>query len=199
MDTVPRKRDWEEVYRNGSVDGLPWYRKELDNDFKDELINRQLSDGEALDLGTGPGTQALGLSKLGFKVTAVDISKNAIEEAKKLSSDIDFEVDDILNSKLKKKFDLVVDRGCFHTIEPEDRKTYLTNLKKLIKPGGLLFLKCFSDREPETGFGPYRISESIIKDIFSKDFVIEKIKHSEMRGNRKPNPKALFAVMKKKL
>ncbi|MBI1662851.1 MAG: class I SAM-dependent methyltransferase [Nitrosopumilus sp.] len=37
-----------------------------------------------MDLGTGPGTQALELSKIGFKVTGTDISQSAIEKAKKI-------------------------------------------------------------------------------------------------------------------
>ena len=198
MDTVSRERDWEEVYKNGKVDGLPWYRKDLDHDVAKELKLRKLTKGTALDLGTGPGTQALALSKLGFKVTAADISKCAIEEAKKLSKEIEFVVDDIIETKLIKKFDLILDRGCFHVIEPDDRKTYLKNIKKLLNKDGLLFLKCFSDREPDTGFGPHRISEVLLKQLFSKDFEIEKIIHTEFKGKRKPNPKALFAVLRKK-
>ena len=198
MDTVTRPRDWEEVYKNSKVDELPWFRKKLDQDLSNELKERKMNSGAVLDLGTGPGTQALELLKHGFEVTATDVSKNAIKEAKKLSDDIDFVVDDILDTRINKKFDLIFDRGCFHTIEPEDRKIYIRNIKKLLNRNGLLFLKCFSDREPETGTGPYRISESILKDLFNKDFLIEEIVHTEFKGKRKPNPKALFAVMKKK-
>jgi len=68
----------------------------------------------------------------------------------------------------------------------------------LLNKNGLLFLKCFSDREPDTGMGPNRISESLLKELFGKDFNIEKILHTEFKGKRKPNPKALFAVMIKK-
>jgi len=38
----------------------------------------------------------------------------------------------------------------------------------------------------------------MLKDLFNKDFNIEKILHTEFKGKRKPNPKALFAVMLKK-
>ena len=198
MSTVSRARDWEEVYKNNRVDELPWFRKKLDRDFKNELADRRIRKGDVLDLGTGPGTQALELVKLGFNVTGTDISKSAILEAKKLSDDINFIVDDILGTKLKKKFDLILDRGCFHTIEPGDRKIYLKNIKNLLNKNGLLFLKCFSDKEPETGVGPYRISKLMINSIFEKDFKIEKIIHTEFKGKRKPNPKALFAVIRKK-
>jgi ubiquinone/menaquinone biosynthesis C-methylase UbiE len=60
-----------------------------------------MAKGRLLDLGTGPATQAIELSKLGFQVTATDISENAIARAKSMSKDIEFIVDDILESKLK--------------------------------------------------------------------------------------------------
>lgn len=198
MATLSRSRDWEDLYKNSKVEEMPWYRKKLDQDIAKELKERNISHGEVLDLGTGPGTQAFELMKLGFTVTGSDVSFSAIKEAKKLSKDIEFIIDDILNTKLKNKFDIILDRGCFHVFDPEFRKPYIKNIKKLLKTNGLIFLKCFSDREPETGNGPHRISESILKDLFNKEFHIEKIVHTEFRGKRKPNPKALFVVIRKK-
>ena len=60
-----------------------------------------ITKGRFLDLGTGPANQAIKLFKLGFQVTATDISENAIDRAKRMSKGIEFIVDDILESKLK--------------------------------------------------------------------------------------------------
>ena len=60
-------------------------RKTLDHDLENELKSKNYGSGNFLDLGTGPGTQALQLSKFNFKVTGTDISQSAIEKAKKLS------------------------------------------------------------------------------------------------------------------
>ena len=68
---------------------MPWYEKDLDQDLENELKSKNYTTGDFLDLGTGPGTQALQLIKYDFKVTGTDISQNAIEKAKKLSSKID--------------------------------------------------------------------------------------------------------------
>ena len=86
---------------------MPWYSEDLDYDLKEEIIKRNLAttnnkiSSKFLDLGTGPGTQALYLSELGFDVTASDLSEYAIEKAEHLSNKINFIVDDILNSNLK--------------------------------------------------------------------------------------------------
>ena len=69
-------------------------------------------------MGTGPGTQANHLSSLGFDVIGSDLSQSAIEKAKKLYSEPQFVVDDILNSKFSDdEFDYIFDRGIFHVFE----------------------------------------------------------------------------------
>ncbi len=74
----------------------------------------KITKGRFLDLGTGPATQATELYKLGFQVTATDISEHAITRAKRMSKGIEFIVDDIIESKLKdNSFDYIFDRGCF--------------------------------------------------------------------------------------
>ena len=69
---------------------MPWYEANLDHDVENEITSRSLNSGNFLDLGTGPGTQAIQLSKYGFQVTGTDISNSAIEKAKKLSDKVDF-------------------------------------------------------------------------------------------------------------
>ena len=57
-----------------------------------------------LDLGTGPGTQIMWLAKRGYKVIGSDLSDAAINRAKNVyanEKNVDFIVDNILNSKFK--------------------------------------------------------------------------------------------------
>ena len=196
--------DWNLLYKNENVVNMPWYSEGLDSDLKEEIIKRNLATTnnkfsyKILDLGTGPGTQALHLSELGFDVTASDLSEYAIEKAKHLSNKINFIVDDILNSKLKEnEFEYVFDRGCFHVISINNRKRYVAIIKNILKDDGILFLKCFSEREPGE-IGPYRFSSSKIKEIFGKYFEILSIKDTVYQGTLNPLPKALFIVMRKK-
>ena len=196
--------DWNLLYKNENVVNMPWYIKDLDHDLKEEIIRRNLAttnskiNSKFLDLGTGPGTQALYLSELGFDVTASDLSEYAIEKAKHLSNKINFIVDDILNSNLKEnEFEYVFDRGCFHVLSTNSRQRYVAIIKRILKDGGILFLKCFSEKEPGE-IGPYRFSSSKIKEIFGKHFEILSIKDTVYQGTLNPLPKALFIVMKKK-
>jgi SAM-dependent methyltransferase len=192
--------DWNLLYKNEKVVNMPWYNENLDFDLEQEIIQRKITDngGKFLDLGTGPGTQAVHLSKLGFDVTGNDLSEYAIQKARSLTDKVHFIVDDILNSQLKKnEFDYIFDRGCFHVLSIDDRDKYVMTIKNILKDNGILFLKCFSDKEPHEE-GPYRFSQDKIKEIFGNDFEILSIKETVYQGTLDPLPIALFVVMRKK-
>jgi SAM-dependent methyltransferase len=191
---------WNDLYTNeASVRSLPWYNKDLDNDLKEHLRTMNITKGRLLDLGIGPATQAIELSKLGFQVAATDISENAITRAKRMSKDIEFIVDDILDSKLKdNSFDYIFDRGCFHVLEPSSRQRYVNQISRILRDGRLLFLKTFSSKEPSRGGGPDRFSIDEIDSIFSNRFTIDSFKESVYQGTLDILPKALFVVLRKK-
>jgi SAM-dependent methyltransferase len=191
--------DWETLYKTQEVETMPWYNENLDSDLEKELAERKIiTDGKFLDLGTGPATQAMWLAERGFKVIASDLSEAAISRAKKIYSkekNVNFVVDDILNSKLNdNEFDYIFDRGCFHVLLPADRKKYISKIKNILKANGILFLKCFSDKEPRQE-GPYKFSQDEIRDLFSESFQIHSVKETVYQGTLDPFPKALFVVM----
>jgi SAM-dependent methyltransferase len=197
---MPRKRKltyWDILYRDTRVEDLPWFYKDLDPDLDRALEERDITRGSFLDICTGPGTQAVQLANRGFSVTGTDIAVFAIEKAKGLSSDVKFVQDDMLNPKLGKRFDFIFDRGCFHTVPPTKRKQYVRSVKKLLRDGGLLFLKCFSTKEPGT-WGPYRISKEDIVDTFSNDFDIERMREARFSRTDGPGAHAWFVEMRKR-
>ena len=152
--------DWEILYKSQKIETMPWYNENFDSDLEKELGERKIvTDGKFLDLGTGPATQAIWLAKMGFKVIGSDLSEAAINRARKIyanEKNVNFIVDDILNSKLKdNEFEYILDRGCFHVLLPADRKKYMSKIKQILKDNGILFLKCFSNKEPRME-GPYK-------------------------------------------
>ena len=86
---------------------------------------------------------------------------------------------------------------CFYVLLPTDRQRYITKIKQILKDNGILFLKCFSDKEPRQE-GPYKFSQEDIRGLFSEYFRIDSIKQTVYQGTLDPLPKALFAVMIKK-
>ena len=182
---------------------MPWYNNNLDSDLEEELEKRKITKGRILDLGTGPATQAIELSKKGLQVIGSDVSESAINRAREVCDSTiirksDFIVDDILNSEINdKSFDYVFDRGCFHVLPIEMRLVYIREIKRILDDNGILFLKCFSTKEPRQE-GPYKFSEDEIRQLFRNDFVIISVKDTVYQGPLDPLPKALFVVMNKR-
>jgi 2-polyprenyl-3-methyl-5-hydroxy-6-metoxy-1,4-benzoquinol methylase len=191
---------WEERYQHQAVETMTWFYPELDDDLRQALDQRGLRSGSALDLGTGPGTQAMQLARRGFEVTATDISEAAIrlaqEKAEAQGLTIAWQQDDILSTRLTGPFDLIFDRGCFHVLPPERRADYASTIARLLKPGGYLFLKCFSHLQPGTQ-GPHRFTPEQIRAIFSSQVQVRSITETVYQGTLDPLPRALFCVMRR--
>jgi cyclopropane fatty-acyl-phospholipid synthase-like methyltransferase len=192
---------WEGLYQEQEIESMPWFNPELDEDLENALDEIGLQRGSALDLGTGPGTQAMELARRGFTVTATDISEAAIslasEKAQKQRLEITWKQDDILNTRLDRQFDLIFDRGCFHVLAPERRGDYVRIVSGLLKTGGYLFLKCFSRLQPGEE-GPYRFTPQQIREIFGSRLSVLLIKETVYQGTLDPLPRALFCTMRKR-
>lgn len=192
--------DWEQLYQEKEVESMPWFNQALDPDLDQALTELNLHTGTALDLGTGPGTQAMALAERGFQVTATDLSATAVSKALSKAEakglDITFKQDDILNTQLEQIFDFVWDRGCFHVFPPDCSQDYVQVVARLLKPSGYLFLKCFSHLQLGEE-GPYRFAPEDIKQIFSPHFNIYSIAETVYQGTLDPLPKALFCILHK--
>jgi cyclopropane fatty-acyl-phospholipid synthase-like methyltransferase len=190
---------WEELYQHQEIESMPWFNPELDDDLENALDELGLRSGSALDLGTGPGTQAIHLACRGFSVTATDISEAAIrlasEKARKQGLEIIWVQDDILDTRLDQQFDLIFDRGLFHVLAPERREDYVRIVSGFLKTGGYLFLKCFS-RLQLGEQGPYRFTPEQIREIFGGQLNVLSIKETVYQGTLDPLPRALFCVMR---
>lgn len=114
--------------------------------------------GRALDLGCGSGTNLVTMAKAGWQVCGVDFSRFAIALARRKIRQqglkAELWVDDVTRlDHLKPGFDLILDIGCFHQLNLEERGNYVDNIQRLLKEGGdfLLYAHCRSFPESEHG------------------------------------------------
>lgn len=169
-------------------------------DLTDEIT------GSILDAGCGTGENALFFASRGHKVTGIDFLEEPIKRAKQKATERDvqatFLVMDALHLKdLPEVFDSAIDSGLFHVFSDEDRRRYVEGLASVLKPGGKLFLLCFSDEEPGAQ-GPRRISRREIEEAFAEGWKIESIEpcQLEVRPDLKEvgfsvgGPKAWFLI-----
>jgi SAM-dependent methyltransferase len=135
--------------------------------------------GDVLDAGCGTGENALFLASRGLVVTGVDWSPLAIERARAKAAErrlsARFDVADALDlASLDRSFDGVLDCGLFHTFDDHDRARYVASLAAVVRPGGVLHLLCFSDREPWGG-GPRRVGEAEIHAAFADGWTVRSV------------------------
>ena len=165
--------------------------------------------GSILDSGCGTGEIALLFASRGHKVTGIDFLAEPIQRAKQKAAErgvtATFMVMDALALKeWPEVFDSVIDSGLFHVFSDDDRRRYVEGLASLLKPGGRLFLLCFSDEEPGD-LGPRRVSRKELDDVFAEGWVIESIERSQYEVRPDPKdisvgdagPKAWFVVARR--
>jgi SAM-dependent methyltransferase len=123
-----------------------------------------------LDVSCGIGTQAIGLAKRGFVVTASDLSEGAVAraraEAQRRGVEIDFSVCDMRRAGEHHggRFDVVIscDNSITHLLNDDDLLLALRQIYECTRPGGgcLLTVRDYDREERGRGiFKPYPVRE----------------------------------------
>ncbi len=105
--------------------------------------------GEVLDAGCGIGKDALFLAARGHPVLGIDFSAVAIRRAGDLAAGlglpVTFRVHDALAlGDLGRRFDTVLDVGCFDCFTPAERSRYTAGLAGVLRPGGRAVIVTFA-------------------------------------------------------
>jgi ubiquinone/menaquinone biosynthesis C-methylase UbiE len=123
-----------------------------------------------VDLGCGPGTEAVFLAAHGMSVIGIDRMPNALRTAAGLAGHYGVKVSWVLGDILAVPLaagsaDVVNDSFIFHNLRDEARPIYAQEVWRLLRPNGLFVLRGFSDRM-EPGSGPRRLSSEEILTTF---------------------------------
>lgn len=142
--------------------------------FRDQAV-RPLHSHVAVDLGAGPGFQAIPLAEIGFKVIAIDLSHELLAELRENAHGLPIEIveDDLLRfgEHSPAQVDLIVCMGdtLIHLPSREDVQSLLESAYHALTEQGLLILR-FRDMTRElTGldrFIPVRSDEQRIFTCF---------------------------------
>ena len=205
MTALPDRNTFQSAYAGQA----PWDIGKPQRAFVD--VSDRIG-GSILDAGCGTGENALYFADRGNEVTGIDFLAEPIARAKRKAAErgvaAAFRVMDALDLKdsqeFREVFDAVIDSGLFHVFSDADRRRYVEGLAAVLKPGGRLFLLCFSDEEPGTQ-GPRRVTKKELYDAFADDWIVESIEPSryEVRPDFKEatfsagGPKAWFAIVRR--
>ncbi|MGV9263508.1 class I SAM-dependent methyltransferase [Kitasatospora sp. NPDC003701] len=139
---------WDRFYADRSAP-RPFFVPKPDENLVSYLDRGLLAPGRALDLGAGPGRNAVHLASRGFEVDAVDLSPTAVawaeERAREAGVDVRFHCGTIFDVELPPgQYDVVYDSGCLHHLPPHRRISYLALLERVLRPGGHLVVNAFA-------------------------------------------------------
>lgn len=161
---------WTGIYNEGNPG---WDLGEPAAAFKDMIQRIKLPKSRILVLGCGAGHDAALFAQAGHVVTAVDFSKAAIDQAKKLYGhleNISFIQQDIftLPHEWNGTFDVIIEHTCFCAIDPHRRKEMVKLWRRLLHEEGQLmavFFAMLKRAGPPYGSSEWEIRE-LLKDSF---------------------------------
>jgi ubiquinone/menaquinone biosynthesis C-methylase UbiE len=184
----PSENPWKTFFDQHA----PQYMQEVFTRNTAEEINflqRELSLPEGshiLDVGCGTGRHAVGLARLGYRVSGVDISSGMLAEARKNARDAGVSVDWIQSDARDIHLDEQVDAaiclcegsfgliGSVHDLHTHEREI-LQAIHRMLKSGGSLILnapnglakiRAATDEDVQTGrFDPMTLTETFEVEI----------------------------------
>lgn len=206
MRTAPLKKLlFEMVYLTGAA-RIAWHVEE-----PTPLIDLALQRGwvrrghRVLEVGCGLGSNGEYLARLGFDVTAVDLSAVAVRKAEQRLKNKGLRAKvyqaDFLEGLREEPFEAVLDRATMHAFaEGPKRDVFARNLAAMVKPGGSLLLIELNEkpiRKPP-GAPPFPVTRQDMSRHFGHDFVVteigEEIIHNAVRG---PIPTTQWRLVKR--
>lgn len=177
MSDTPHRRSIE--FFKSVYDGTPTWETGQPQPAVVQLQEAGRIVGSVLDVGGGTGANAIYLAEHGHDVLAFDLAPQAITLANQRLAGrplpVEFRVGDVLRlGDLGRQFDTALDSGVFHVFSDKDRPRYVQNVHRHLKPGGRLFLICFSEHQPGTE-GPRRVTQRELHETFADGWQVESI------------------------
>ena len=174
------KKHWETVYETKNPEQVSW-TQEVPKTSIEFILSFGLSKkAKIIDVGGGDSKLVDFLLEEGFEnITVLDISKAALEKAKKRigkkAEKVNWIEMDIIDFKPKENFDIWHDRAAFHFLTSKEQiQTYIATVQNSVT--GYLAIGTFSENGPKkcSGLDIKQYSESELAQTLEQAF--EKLK-----------------------
>lgn len=176
--TASPSQFYEKIYSDRAPSQHEWVAGTASPELIKLVWDGVISPGmNVLELGCGVGTESVFMAVRGMRVTGIDLSSSAIALSKKLAEfygvDATFQKGNALDLTFANGvFDVVCDQGVFHHLPDGSRDKYAQNVSRVLKRGGMLVLRSFSDKIPG-GPQPRRIKSRELTDTLLPYFDLE--------------------------
>ena len=156
MSEMDSREHWERVYRQKTEYAVSWYRPHLETSLAwiEELAGGR--DAAIIDIGGGASTLVDDLLARGYtQLSVLDVAQGALEKARKrlgaAAEQVAWIEGDIRRTELaESSCDVWHDRAAFHFLtDSNDRLTYIRQVRRAVKPGGVVILSTFGTAGPQ--------------------------------------------------
>jgi 2-polyprenyl-3-methyl-5-hydroxy-6-metoxy-1,4-benzoquinol methylase len=189
------KSHWEHTFETRSPAQTSWYTPHLQHSLRWIDESGLPKTAAILDVGAGRSTLIDDLLTRGYiNLTALDISESALADTRQRlgqqAASVTWIAGDVMNVSLPPRhYDLWHDRALFHFLtEPAQRHQYLEQIKRALKPGGLVMLSTFGPEGPVqcSGLAVCRYDRASLAAVFGHGFVLQE---TEMETHTTPSEK----------
>lgn len=185
---------WEGLYASRAPEQLGWYQEIPTASLEWIGKLRPPLDARIMDAGGGDSRLVDFLLDRGYRnITVLDISKNALQRARKRLGEraglVEWICADVTTFEGESHYDIWHDRACFHfLLEDHQRARYRDLVMASLKDGGHLILGSFSKQGPEkcSGLDIRQNNREELQELFSDlEFQgSEHLDHFTPSGNR---------------
>ena len=188
MEKVHDKENFYKIYDWADSDRskLPWAHDQPTLFLRD-IVAQRGKPGKALDIGCGAGTDSLYIAREGWVVTSLDFMPAALEMTCARAESAGLELAtieaDITEWEPTDKFDLVLDHGLLHNMNPDRYPLYRERVMRAVADDGEFVILHWLKRTPDESqseIGPTRVSREDIQKFFAPElkalfFAVEEI------------------------
>ena len=189
--------DWQRHYEEND---LGWDLGQVAPPFVKLWQEEKLPLGKVLVPGCGRGHEVVFLAENGFDVTAIDFSSGAVTYLKNALKKRNLEGRILhqdffsLDESHEGVYDLVLEQTFFCAISPKQRRDYVLNVSRILKPGGILVGLFY--HTDEQGGPPYNTTREDIEMHFSKKFEIQEFDKTSLSAEQRKD-KEWLGILKK--
>ncbi len=183
---------WDNIYATKEIINLSWYQEYPRQSIEMINISNIKKNAHIIDVGSGVCSLIKELISNNFvNITALDISKNALEMLKmqlgEKSKTVNWINSNILTAKLSSNdFELWHDRATMHFLtDKQDRINYKKKIFDSLKPKGYIIMMTFAENGPDKCSG-LPVRKYSIKSL-SKEFQSCDLLHGRSHSHYTPD------------
>lgn len=172
---------WEKVYSTKAATEVSWFQPHAERSLKLIRDAGVSATARIIDVGGGASTLVDDLLDAGYRdITILDLSATALDIARTRlglrATAVRWWEADLLEADLPvQAYDVWHDRAVFHFLTaPEDRRSYVRQVLRAVRPGGLVIVATLAEDGPAqcSGLDVMRYTASGLHAEFGEPFVL---------------------------